>query len=281
MAPPLKKILIKARRQVFTEIMGNNASLFLGEGYDFAELREYQIGDDVRKIDWIISAKLHHPYVKLFHAERELHAAVACMLSGSVYFGTVRPKQELIAEISAILGFSAIKNSDLFSSYLFADTLYHTSQPSKSHFAIQSATEKILQFDPLGKEANYQEMAKELLSRIKRRSLVFIIADCFEPIDFRVLAKKHEVILIIVRDRFEENPQALGYVSMVDPESGQRMEGDMQKGMTESYRKKIAAQDAELYAQCRRQGIHFTKIYTDEDPFIKLLKLFQKGRPHG
>lgn len=272
----LRKILIKTRRQVFTEVVGNNASLFLGEGYDFSELREYQIGDDIRKIDWIITAKLQKPYVKLFHAERELHAVIAVMCSGSTYFGTHRSKQELMGEIASILAFSAVRNSDLFSCYTFAESLHHFQQPTKRVFGVQKMLEHLLSFNVLGRKADYKTMVETLLQRIKRKSLVFIIGDFFDSVELRVLAKKHEVMLIVVRDRMEENPPSLGFASLMDPESQSVLEGDFGKRSVEHYRKKVIEHDRTLYRHCRENQIIMTKIYTDEDPIRKLLKLFAR-----
>ena len=110
-------------------MLGNNASLFQGEGFEFAELREYVYGDDVRKIDWKTTAKLGKPFVKIYKEERELNVVVVSMLGGSVYFGTVKQKSDIIAEVVATLGFSAVKNSDLFSHMIFADRLYDLSKP--------------------------------------------------------------------------------------------------------------------------------------------------------
>jgi len=113
-----KKIILKTRKQVFGEMIGNNSSLFQGEGFEFSELREYIYGDDVRKIDWKTTAKLRRPYVKVYHEERELNVVVSTMMNGSAYFGTVRPKSEFMSELVAVIGFSAIKNSDLFSNMI-------------------------------------------------------------------------------------------------------------------------------------------------------------------
>ena len=117
--PNHKKILLKARKQVFGEMLGNNASLFQGEGFEFTELREYVYGDDVRKIDWKTTAKLGKPFIKIYREERELNVVTAVMMGGSTYFGTVKQKSDVMAELVALLGFSAVKNSDLFMSLSF------------------------------------------------------------------------------------------------------------------------------------------------------------------
>lgn len=105
----LKKITIKTRRQIFSEIIGNNSSLLKGEGYDFLELKEYEYGEDVKKIDWVISAKFKKPYVKVFHAQKELNINIVPILNGSVFFGSKKFKQELITEVCSILGYSCVK----------------------------------------------------------------------------------------------------------------------------------------------------------------------------
>ena len=271
----LKKILIKARRQVFSEIIGNNPSIFQGEGYDFIELREYNHGDDIRHIDWNVTAKMQRPYIKIFREERELNVAIASMLNGSVYFGSKKFKQELIAELVALTSFSVLRNQDLLSHYIFADKLYRADRPSKKLFAVQKYVASVLDFDPLHKAADYKTMASTLFKRLRRKSLIIVIGDFFEIPDFRLLAKKHEVVAIIVRDRLEERPPAMGFASLSDPESGAVLEGDFNKKSVEEYAAKVATHDRALYERFRKDGIRFTKIYTDDVASVKLRRLFE------
>ncbi len=271
----LKKILVRARRQVFSELIGNNPSIFHGEGYDFIELREYMPGDDIRHIDWNITAKKQQPYIKVFKEERELNVVLASMLNGSVYFGSKKLKQEFIAEINAMLSFSVIRNGDLLSSHLFADKPYKENRPTKKLFGVEALVRDVLDFDPLHKKADYGQMAKYLMNRLKRKSLIVVIADFFELPDFRVLAKKHEVIAVIVRDRLEEHPPHFGFSSLQDPESGAELEGDFNKATIQAYEAKVLAHDRALYERFRKDQVRFVKIYTDEAPVIKLRKLFE------
>ena len=269
----IKKLLIKARKQVFSEIPGNNPSLFKGEGFDFVELREYQPGDDVKKIDWLISAKLQKPYVKLYREERELNVVVAAMLNGSTYFGTKRFKYETMAEIAAILGYAAIKNQDNFSYVLYADKEYDSIAPTKHINAVQQCAKRIAYFDPLGKKANFKGLVRKLFG-IKRKSIIFILSDFFDEVDLRVLAKKHEVVAIIVRDRLEEEPVALGYINLIDPETKKSLSVDLEGVTLKNYKKEEKRIDHELFEMLKKSGVRFTKIYTHDEPFIKLLKLF-------
>jgi uncharacterized protein (DUF58 family) len=271
----LQKILVRARRQVFSEMVGNNPSIFQGEGYDFIELREYMPGDDIRHIDWNITAKLQKPYIKIFREERELNVVVASMLNGSVHFGSKRFKQDVIAEIVALLSFSTIKNGDLLSSYIFTDKLESHLKPSKKLFAVHRNVAEILNFEPLNHKADYKFLADTLFKRLKRKSLIIVIGDFFEIPDLKLLAKKHEVVAVIVRDVLEEKPPKMGFASLIDPESGVVLEGDFNDATVQAYAKKVTLHDRELYATFRKQQIRFTKVYTDERVGVALRRLFE------
>ena len=232
-------------------------------------------GDDIRHIDWNITAKLQKPYIKIFREERELNVVVASMLNGSVHFGSKRFKQDVIAELSAMLSFSVIKNGDLLSSYIFTDKLESHLKPSKKLFSVHKSVESILNFEALHKRADYKKMADTLFKRLKRKSLVIIIGDFFEIPDFKVLAKKHEVIAIVVRDLLEEKPPKMGFASLIDPESGAVLEGDFNDATVKAYAKKVHVHDRKLYAAFRKQQVRFTKLYTHENVSVALRRLFE------
>ncbi len=268
----VKKIILKTKKQVYGDMLGNNASLFQGEGFEFAELREYVYGDDVRKIDWKTTAKLGKPFVKIYKEERELNVVVVSMLGGSVYFGTVKQKLDIIAEVVATLGFSAVKNSDLFSHMIFADQLYEASKASKKLFSVHKAVEDVFAFDPIGKEGDFSALVETLHNRLKKKSLLFIVSDFVGDIDLKLLSKKHDVFAVMVRDRFEENPSELGYLRLIDMESKQSFEGDVDSSTLKNYKKALHDNDEKLYQQFKKQGVRFTKIYTHEEPALKLMK---------
>jgi uncharacterized protein (DUF58 family) len=270
----LKKILVRARRQVFSEVTGNNPSIFQGEGYDFVELREYMPGDDIRHIDWTITAKMQTPYIKIFKEERELNVVLATMLNGSVYFGSHRFKQDVIAEIVALLGFSVIKNGDLLSTYIFTDEMRYAARPTKKMSALQTGVGQVLDFGSLGEKADYTQMARTLYKRLKRRSLVILIGDFFEHGEWRVLAKKHEVIALVVRDRLEEKPPAMGFASVIDPETAKVVESEFHSRGLKEFTAKIAAHDKALFEDFRKSGIKFAKIYTDDVLSVSLRRIF-------
>jgi uncharacterized protein (DUF58 family) len=271
----LQNILVRARRQVFSEMVGNNPSIFQGEGYDFVEMREYMPGDDIRRIDWIITAKMRKPFIKIFKEERELSVVMASMLNGSVHFGSKKFKQELIAELAALVSFSTLHNGDLLSSYIFADKMYSHSKPTKKMFAVQKNVGEILEFDPINKQADYGLMAQTLYKRLRRKSLIIVIGDFFEIPDFRLLAKKHEVVALIVRDRLEEEPPVMGFSSLIDPESGGMLEGDFNTKSVKGYKARVHEHDHKLYERLRKDQVRFIKVYTDDVASVQLRRLFE------
>ena len=268
----VKKIILKTKKQVYGDMLGNNASLFQGEGFEFAELREYVYGDDVRKIDWKTTAKLGKPFVKIYKEERELNVVVVSMLGGSVYFGTVKQKSDIMAEVVATLGFSAVKNADLFSHMVFADKLYDASKASKKLFSVHKAVEDVVEFNPIGKEGDYSALVETLHNRLKKKSLLFIVSDFVGDIDLKLLSKKHDVFAVMVRDKFEEDPSELGYLRLIDMETKQSFEGDVDSATLKNYKKALHDNDEKLYKQFKKQGVRFTKIYTHEEPALKLMK---------
>ena len=273
----LKKIIIKTKRQIFSEVIGNNSSLLKGEGYDFLELKEYEYGEDVKKIDWIISAKFKKPYVKVFHAQKELNINIVPILSGSVYFGSKKFKQELITEICSILGFSCIKQGDPFSSYIANEKIELCTKKSKRNFSVNMMSEQIFNYNSLGKLQDFKTITNDLFRQLRKKSIIFLIGDFFDitNLDLKLLSKKHEIIAIITRDKFEENPFELGNVNLVDPSTNKTFDGNINSGTIKKYIKSVKENDHKLFEHLQRCGIKFTKIYTHEEPLPKLLRLMK------
>ncbi len=270
----IKKILLKTKKQVFGDMLGNNPSLFQGEGFEFSELREYVYGDDIRKIDWKTTAKLGKPYIRIYQEERELNVVTAVMMGGSTYFGTVRQKSEVMCELVASIGFSAMKNGDLFSNLIFADKLYDMSRPNKKFFAIEDILNRMDNFEVLDKKSDHKLFADVIFKRLKRKSFLFVLSDFVGDVDLTLLSKKHDIVAIIIRDKFEENPKELGYLRVMDMESSRVFEGNIGAKELDTYTKALVQNDEKLYAHFKKNNIRFTKIYTDEEPFLKLARLF-------
>lgn len=271
----INHVLIRARRQIVNDRIGNNRSMFRGEGYDFSELREYTAGDDIRHIDWNITAKLQRPYVKVFHEERELNIVTVAMLGGSLLFGSGKSKLESLAEAVAVVGYSALGNNDLFSHYTFLEDTFDEVRASKKRFAIHSSVEQILSHPLIGKRADVTQMEKVLYSRLKRKSLIVVIGDFFEIPDLRLLARKHEVVALIVRDKEEEKPSLNGYATLQDPQTGQILEGNFSDRNAKTYHRKVVEHDVALFEKFRHDGIRAVKLYTHTPAQVTLRRLFE------
>ncbi len=272
-----KKILIKTKQQVFSGVLGDNSSLLKGEGYDFLELKEYEYGDDVKNIDWLISAKMQKPYSKVFHAQKELNINIISLLDGSTHFGTAKFKKDVICEIASLLAFSCVKQKDPFSSYIANEKLIKLTKKSKKTFLVNVMLEEMSQYDVLGKEMFYENITKEIYNEIKKKSIIFLIGDFFniKKLDLTLLSKKHEIIVIIIRDKFEENTSSLGSVNFIDPANSINFDGIISNETVKKYVKYVKENDNELFSHLQKCSIKNTKIYTDEEIITKMIKLLK------
>jgi len=265
----MKKLLIKTKKRVFSTLSGNHLSKIRGEGLDFREIREYNYLEDAKKIDWKISAKLQKPYVKEFDETKELNIIILYLLSGSMHFGTFRLKSDLALEIMAILGFSAVKFGDKVS-YIVYDNKPLRFKPTKTVNGILASLESISKIDLISK--NYDFYFIDYLNKLKK-SVLFIISDFHKLPQINKL--KHETYAIIIRDKFEENPEFKGYVELIDPVSLKETNVNFTNSVINDYKKHLIEKDTKLFEFLKAKKIKFTKIYTDEDPFFKLKELLK------
>ncbi len=272
MSKKAKEISLKTRKQVFGALSGSNLSKFQGEGFEFAELREYVFGDDVRKIDWKTTAKANKPYIKIYYEERELNVVVSTLLSGSTFFGIDMPKYEYMIQVMAILGYSAVKNRDLFSHILYADKLYRKTKPSKKVYAVNKEIEETLKFDVLGKPANFKGWINDLNKYVRKKSLLIMIGDFVGDYNLSILAKKHDLILIVVREHFIENLKPMGEIRVVDPGYLDSFRGNLDEDTINIYKDALIENDKKLYKHIKEIGARVVKLYTNQDPYLQLLK---------
>jgi len=179
---PLKALQLKAKRQVYTLLSGHNLSKLHGEGYDFAELREYQMGDDIRKINWTITAKLGKPYIKELHANRELSIVVCALMDASLYFGTGNAKQTKLCEVATILGYAAEQNADLFTGIAYTQNQVIDTPPTKQLYHINHFSESLYEENLLHTTLDKQQAIDTLFKRIHKPSLVFVLGDFLEEV---------------------------------------------------------------------------------------------------
>lgn len=221
----VKQIEIRTRGIVNDVFSGEYHSVFKGRGMEFAEVREYQIGDDVRSIDWNVSARFGHPFIKIFEEERELTVMLLVDLSGSLVFGSVdKTKQQIAAEISAILTLSALKNNDKVGLILFTDQIEKFIPPKKGKSHSLRIIREVLSFEPQGNKTNLKSALEYFNHAIKKKAIVFLISDFFdtgyEKI-LRIVGKKHDLIGIVLSDPREKEIAGSGLIKFRDAETGQ------------------------------------------------------------
>ena len=220
----VRQIEIKTRGLVNHVFSGEYHSVFKGRGMEFSEVREYQYGDDIRSIDWNVSARFNHPFVKIFEEERELTVMLLVDLSRSENFGTaLAMKNEIATEICAVLAFSAIRNNDKVGLILFTDKIEKFIPPKKGKAHILRIVRELLSFEPEGSGTDVKGALQYLNSVIKKRSITFVLSDFIDQgydAALRIVSKKHDVIAITLRDPREREMPRIGLVKMKDAESG-------------------------------------------------------------
>lgn len=270
----LKALQLKARHQVYTLLSGHNLSKLHGEGYDFSELREYQVGDDIRKINWTITAKLGKPHIKELHANRELSVVVCALMDGSLYFGSGNAKQKKLTEVATVLGFAAQYSGDLFTGLGYMQTHTYTTVPTKQVYHIEQFSKTLYESPLLHTTLEPDTAIQDLFKRVQKPSLVFVLGDFLEEVDLSLLAQKHEVIAIIIRDTEEEYPKKLGEVSLNDPHNGEKVDTYFSHSSIEKYVGKLKENDEKLAEHFSRYDIRSVKIFTEDEVVGKLMKLF-------
>ena len=220
----VRQIEIRTKGLVNQVFSGEYHSVFKGRGMEFSEVREYQYGDDIRNIDWNVTARFGHPYIKIFEEERELTVMLMVDLSGSLMFGSVsKTKQRIAAELSAILAFSALKNNDKVGLILFTDKIEKFVPPRKGKKHVLRIIREVLSFEPEGKSTNIRGALEYMNNAIKKKSIAFLISDFmdegYEKI-LRIVGRKHDLIGIVLDDRREKEIPNIGLVKLVDAETG-------------------------------------------------------------
>jgi uncharacterized protein (DUF58 family) len=276
----VRRIEIVTRRMVNEVMAGSYHSTFKGQGMEFEEVREYTHGDDVRTIDWNVTARTGAPHVKRFREERELTVAIAVDLSGSTAFGTrQRLKAELAAEVSALLAFSAIRNNDRVGLLVFSDHIERWIPPKKGRNHVLRVTREILAHKPTGRKTDYQEASSHLIKTLRRKSVVFLISD-FLSDDFArpltILNKKHDLVALMVRDPREETLPAVGIAQFLDPETGESITVDTtDANFRRRYEAIARAARNRAISAFRESQVDHAELRTDRpyiDPIVSLFR---------
>ncbi len=283
----IKRIEITTRRLVNSVLQGEYLSSFKGRGIEFSDVREYTEGDDVRAIDWNVTARLDAPYVKVFTEEREMQIIFAVDMSGSLSFGTrLQTKAELAAEFAAVIGFAAAMNNDRAGFFGFTDLEGGAPEryipPKKGRRHVLSIIREIIYHKTKGKGTNIVSALKYINRLVKRRSVIFVISDFYDNdktgmLDaFKALKHRHDVIAVILRDQADYKLPDCGIIKIFDPESGKEAYiNTSDRTQTAKFLNASKQQDTALLKMLKAAGADSIVITTGK-PFMKdLMKFFR------
>ena len=279
----VRKIEIKTRGLSSNIFAGQYHSAFKGRGMAFSEVREYQFGDDVRDIDWNVTARFHRPYVKVFEEERELTVMLLVDVSGSLDFGTQKQmKRDMVTEIAATIAFSAIQNNDKIGVVFFSDKIEKYIPPKKGRKHILYIIREMLDFQPESKRTDVKQAVEFLSSVQKRRTTAFILSDFYVRNDFmqslQIANRKHDVVAIQVYDQRAKDLPDVGLMRVVDAETGFEQYVDTSsKRLRDSYRKYWMNRQTQLLETFNKSNVDNVSIATNED-FVKALMMLFKQR---
>ncbi|MBP1651845.1 MAG: hypothetical protein H6Q26_2002 [Bacteroidetes bacterium] len=278
----VRQIEIKTKGLSNHIFAGEYHSAFKGRGMSFSEVRDYQVGDDVRAIDWNVTARLNHPFIKVFEEERELTVMLLVDVSDSSLFGTVRQnKRSMITELCAVLAFSAIKNNDKVGVIFFSDGMEKYIPPKKGKSHILFIIRELLSFTPTRKGTNIRETLRFFNNATKKRSIVFMLSD-FLTGDYQdalnIAAKRHDVVGVHVYDQRDKELPPVGLIQMQDSETGARQWVDASDKQVQQYYTQQFQQHVQYCSNSfKKSGASLISIRTDED-YVKALKGFFTNR---
>lgn len=278
----VRKIEIKTRGLTNQIFSGQYHSAFKGRCMTFSEVREYQYGDDVRDIDWNVTARFHRPYVKVFEEERELTVMLLIDVSGSLDFGTKRQmKRDMVTEIAATIAFSAIQNNDKIGVVFFSDHIEKYIPPKKGRKHILYIIRELLDFKPESKRTDIKQALEFLTSVAKRRCTAFVLSDFYVQQDFlqtiQICNRKHDVVAVQVYDQRARELPDIGLMRVVDAETGFEQYIDTSsKRLRQAHQHYWMNRQQQLRETMNKSNVDMISIATNDDFVKHLLMLFKQ-----
>jgi len=278
----VRKIEIKARGLSSNVFAGQYHSAFKGRGMAFSEVREYQYGDDVRDIDWNVTARFHRPYVKVFEEERELTVMLMIDVSGSLDFGTRgQLKRDMVTEIAATLAFSAIQNNDKIGVVFFSDRVEKYIPPKKGRKHILYIIREMLDFQPISRRTDIRQALEFLTSVAKRRCTAFVMSDFYDSQDFlqplQICSRKHDMVALQVYDLCARRLPDVGLMRVVDAETGYEQYIDTSsRRLRQAHEQYWNKRQQRLTETMNKSHVDMVSIATSEDYVKSLLQLFKQ-----
>ncbi|MCV0366210.1 MAG: DUF58 domain-containing protein [Nitrosopumilus sp.] len=277
----IKKLDIKTKQLVDGIIAGNYNSVFKGQGIEFSEIRDYRAGDDIRAIDWKVTARFNHPYVKEFIEERDLQVYFVIDMSGSGSFGTNISKKEKSLEIIASLMFAALRNNDGVGIFLVTENVERFIPVRKGRKHVLKLLDIISKFTPNSAKTNLKKPLERVSQTIKRKSIIFVISDFIDNSDYlkplKILRKHHDVVALRIIDPREKEIPDVGLIELEDEESGEQILVDTSdEDFRASYRRLVTENDLKFLTNMMKNKVDAISLLTDQDYSIPLKKFFKR-----
>lgn len=276
----VKRVELKTRGLVDALFSGEYRSVFKGQGMEFAEVREYTPGDEVRAIDWNVTARMNRPFVKRYVEERELTIVLALDISGSERFGSVaRFKSDMMTEFAAVIALAAVRNNDRVGLIFFTDRIEHVVPPRKGKRHVLRIVRDLLAFEPAGTRTDLRPALEYMQRTLRQHTVIFLVSD-FQDAGYdhalKVLGRRHDVVAVTLNDPAEQTLPSVGLARMRDPETGEYLEVDTtDRAVRAAYAEHVSAELAARRRVLRRAGVDEVELSTDGSVIEPLLRFFR------
>ena len=271
----LENIILKTKRGFFTNHHGEHISRYNGSGLEFNEVREYNIDDDIRHINWKITARTRTPSVNVFFENRNIDVTLVYLNSGGLFFGEETQKKDVAIEILSSVSYVVTNSNDTLGTIFFDNDEQRFFNPTKNKNQTYINYDYVSNLDPLHKNVNFKDLEKYIFENVKKRSILFFIGDFLDMPDFEFLSKKYEIYCSVIRDKDEEFIDFNGECIILDTNSTKQKSMNMNNDIVKQYNSYMKNYDIKLFNHFKENKISFEKFYTNENMIEKLLLLLK------
>ena len=273
-----EEIILRTKRKLFLHQHGEHESIFSGRGMDFREIREYSSDDDIRYLNWKITARVGKPYINTYNETKQIHIVAVYLNSGGISFGEPKPKSDTAREALVSLSYATVHNHDSLSTLFYSESRQQWYPPSRHRAVVDNNFDRASQIESIGEQIEFSNLSREILQKLKRKSIIFLIGDFWDfgsDVDLGGLADRHELYCIIIRDRAEETLSLRGRYQISDTSSYNSQLLDIDSATATRYATLVEEHDAMLTRHLAKHRISYTKIYTHDDTIDRLARLMR------
>jgi len=270
----LKKIILKAKKQVFSNLSGENLTRLKGDGLDIRDIKSYEWGDDVRRINWRATAKTDEILVNTYDEYKQLNISLIYLSSPTLNFGSLRFKKDVVTEVFAYLLYSSLKNHDRCESVIYQKHIVKTIKPPKQLNQIDNILKTIYEYEPK-ERVDFNSLSHFINKTYKKGHIIIFIGDFLEELDTSLLSNKHQYYSIIVRDKLEEELEFAGELFLKDFYTNKSYDFNITSSTKQRYKELLLSHDTKIKEQFIKKQIRYKKIYTNDEVYLNLRELFR------